>query len=109
MVEVLAEEKGQQLGVDGDASIIVSADRLILRQGIVNLLDNAIKYSPKASQISVRIARGTEALARQKDCRAESIRFAGPLIFVDAGEKRSHSGRYWTGPDPSRAPLVGMR
>jgi len=60
MVEVLAEEKGQQLGVDGDASIIVSADRLILRQAIVNLLDNAIKYSPKASRISVRIARGTD-------------------------------------------------
>jgi len=60
MVEVLAEEKGQQLGVDGDASIIVSADRLILRQAIVNLLDNAIKYSPKASRISIRLARGTD-------------------------------------------------
>jgi heavy metal sensor kinase len=63
MVEVLAEEKGQQLYVKGDESITVSADRLILRQAVVNLLDNAIKYSPKDSQISVGIARGTDKRA----------------------------------------------
>lgn len=60
MVEVLAEEKGQQLGIEGDDSISVSADRLILRQAIVNLLDNAIKYSPPKSHISVRVGRGTD-------------------------------------------------
>jgi signal transduction histidine kinase len=32
----------------------VSVDRLILRQAIVNLVDNAIKYSPAGSQILVQ-------------------------------------------------------
>jgi heavy metal sensor kinase len=56
MVEVLAEEKGQQFCLEGDESIIVNADRLILRQAVINLLDNAIKYSPAKSRISVVLA-----------------------------------------------------
>ena len=59
MVEVLAEENGQQIGIDGDRTIIVSADRLILRQAIVNLLDNAIKHSAMKSQITADV--GSEA------------------------------------------------
>jgi signal transduction histidine kinase len=57
MVEVLGEEKRQRIDVEGDAGLIVSADRLILRQAMVNLLDNAIKYSPVDSRISIRVAR----------------------------------------------------
>lgn len=59
-VEVLAEEKRQNLAIDGDESLIVSADVLILRQAIVNVLDNAIKYSPLNSQISVYAGRGAD-------------------------------------------------
>jgi heavy metal sensor kinase len=57
-VEVLAEEKRQQIDIAGDANLFVSVDRLILRQAIVNLLDNAIKYSPPGSQIRVRVQGG---------------------------------------------------
>jgi signal transduction histidine kinase len=46
LVEVLAEERGQKVTVDGDSSVRVRADRLLLRQTLVNLLDNAIRYSP---------------------------------------------------------------
>jgi heavy metal sensor kinase len=56
MVEVLADEKGQRIDIDGDGSLVVSVDRLVLRQAIINLLDNAIKYSPKNTRIMVRIA-----------------------------------------------------
>lgn len=55
LVEVLADEKRQQIGVEGDAKSLVSVDRLILRQAIVNLVDNAIKYSPEDSRILVRV------------------------------------------------------
>jgi heavy metal sensor kinase len=55
IVEVLAEEKQQQIRIEGDANLVVSVDRLILRQAVVNLLDNAIKYSPSSSHILVRI------------------------------------------------------
>src|SRR6267378_2555095 len=55
VVEALAEEKRQQIDIEGDANLVVSVDRLILRQAIVNLLDNAIKYSPPGSGILVRV------------------------------------------------------
>lgn len=55
LVEVLAEERRQHIGVEGDAKSVVSADRLILRQAIVNLVDNAIKYSPAEGRILVRV------------------------------------------------------
>jgi len=58
VVEVLAEEKQQHIDIDGDANLVVSVDRLILRQAIVNLLDNAIKYSPPGSHILARIQSG---------------------------------------------------
>jgi heavy metal sensor kinase len=56
-VEVLAEEKHQQIQVQGDESVVVDADLLIMRQAIINLLDNAIKYSPRESRILVRLKR----------------------------------------------------
>ena len=63
MVEVLAEEKGQRMNIDGDAGLIVSVDRLVLRQGIINLLDNAIKYSPRNTRILVRVGFGVAGQA----------------------------------------------
>jgi len=63
VVEVLAEEKRQQIDIEGDANLVVSVDRLILRQALVNLLDNAIKYSPAGSQILVRVQSGGDKQA----------------------------------------------
>jgi heavy metal sensor kinase len=57
LMEVLAEEKRQHIEIDGDSDLRVSADRLILRQALVNLLDNAIKYSPANSRIRVYVGR----------------------------------------------------
>ena len=61
VVEVLAEEKRQRIDVEGDEDLNVSVDRLILRQALVNLLDNAIKYSPTESRILVRVQSGGNA------------------------------------------------
>ena len=63
VVEVLAEEKRQRIDIEGDAVLLVSADRLILRQAIVNLLDNAIKYSPTESRVLVRVQTGGDKQA----------------------------------------------
>ena len=60
VVEVLAEEKRQHIDIEGDENLVVSADRLILRQAIVNLLDNAIKYSLPGSDILVRVQSGED-------------------------------------------------
>ena len=60
VVDVLAEEKQQHIDIEGDANLVLSVDRLILRQAIVNLLDNAIKYSPPESHILVQVQSGGE-------------------------------------------------
>src|SRR5439155_15941150 len=69
LLEVLAEEKGQQISVQGDQSVRVDADRVILRQALVNLIDNAVKYSPPAGKISVRVKRldSQEAIVEVED------------------------------------------
>ena len=52
---ILAEERNQRLKVDVADGVPVSADRLVLREAITNVLDNAIKYSPLGSTINIRV------------------------------------------------------
>src|SRR5260370_9689090 len=61
LVEVLAEEKRQRILVEGEPALTVSGDRLILRQALVNLIDNAIKYSPTKAEIIVRVGAGKDS------------------------------------------------
>ncbi len=52
---VLAEEKQQKVRVDASGVIDVHVDRLAVRQALINLLDNAIKYGPDQSDILVEV------------------------------------------------------
>lgn len=80
LIEVLAEEKDQAIVVQGDASITISADRLILRQVLINLVDNAVKYSPAGGRIEIRAkAAGDEAQIEIQD--------SGPGISSEHAEK----------------------
>ena len=55
VVGVLAEEKKQTISVSGDPGITVWADRAFLRMAVMNLLDNAVKYSPPESAIRLSL------------------------------------------------------
>lgn len=55
VVGVLAEDKKQTLSLTGDQGALVRADRAFLRMALVNLLDNAVKYSPFGSSIHVSL------------------------------------------------------
>jgi heavy metal sensor kinase len=59
-LEVLAEEKQQTIIVERPVSLRWSGDPVVLRQALMNLLDNAIKYSPIGSQIIIRVAEDVE-------------------------------------------------
>jgi heavy metal sensor kinase len=58
VIGVLAEDKGQTLSMTGDQRVLVCADRAFLRMALVNLLDNAVKYSPSGSKIHVTLQSG---------------------------------------------------
>jgi signal transduction histidine kinase len=60
VVGVLAEEKNQTILVTGDAALSVSADRGFLRMAVINLLDNAVKYSPVGSTIHILLEMSTQ-------------------------------------------------
>ena len=53
---VLAEEKGQSLSVDATGTPTAVADRLVLRQALINLVDNAIKFTPAGGCVSIRVS-----------------------------------------------------
>jgi len=53
---VLAEEKSQQVVVEAHGSPRAAGDRLMVRQALINLVDNAIKFAPAASAIIIRVA-----------------------------------------------------
>jgi heavy metal sensor kinase len=57
---VLAEEKRQQLVVERRAAPLVPADRMVLRQALINLVDNAIKFSPASGLIRLRVAESVD-------------------------------------------------
>ena len=59
LFEVLAEEKALVLVLSGDESATVQGDRLFLRQAFMNVLHNAVKYSPVGGTIAVRVQRST--------------------------------------------------
>jgi signal transduction histidine kinase len=53
---VLAEEKHQALAVEATQPVSVWVDRLVLRQALINVVDNAIKYSADKATIRVVVS-----------------------------------------------------
>jgi heavy metal sensor kinase len=54
---ILAEDRNQSLDLNLEEGVAAVADRLVLREAIGNVLDNAVKYSPRGSRIAIRVAQ----------------------------------------------------
>jgi signal transduction histidine kinase len=77
---VLAEEKGQSLSVEASGTPTAVVDRVVLRQALINLVDNAIKFTPASGQVRIRIDQTAE------DAVVEVID-SGPGISHEAQER----------------------
>ncbi len=79
IVGVLAEDKKQTISVTGDAGLSVSADRGFLRMAVINLLDNAVKYSPPGSAIRIDLKPSNEGISSRRYVKL-AIEDEGPGI-----------------------------
>ncbi|HXM46123.1 MAG TPA: ATP-binding protein [Bryobacteraceae bacterium] len=55
LFEILAEEKGLRIAIEGDEGVSLTGDRMFLRQALVNIIHNAVKYSPPGGLVSVSV------------------------------------------------------
>ena len=98
IISVLADEKRQTMDVSGDPSILVHADRSVLRHAMLNVMENAVNYSPPGSLISLHLKKCTLQMAEF------SVTDQGPGIQEDNRVKIFD--RFFRG-DPGRARNTG--
>ena len=98
-LHVLAEEKHQRLLVETGLPVTAACDPAILRQGLINLLHNAIKYTPNGGAIRVVVQRATsgEAVIEVRDTGpgipvADCHRIFERFYRVDGGRSREAGG-----------------
>ncbi len=94
-LRVLAEDRGQSISIAAEEASVVDADRATLRQALINLLDNAIKYSPPGGIIRI-------ALHMRDDLAVVEVSDSGPGIPPEHAEK-VFERFYRVGRDRSRA------
>ena len=80
---ILAEERNQKLTFDITDGVMVSVDRLVLREAIVNILDNAIKYGPTGSTVAIHVGSSHQQALL-------AIRDDGPGIPAEHRERIFH-------------------
>lgn len=97
--QVLAMQKGVKLELENDSpTIALNGDQELIRRMILNLLDNAVKYTPAGGEISLALARqngNAEILVR--DTGIGIPKEAQPRVFdrfyrVDKARARAMAG-----------------
>lgn len=83
MYEALAEEKGTKFTTSITKSVVINGNRQLISQAVGNLLDNAIKYTPRGGAVMLTLdGDGKDACITVSD--------TGPGIPVDMQEKVLH-------------------
>jgi heavy metal sensor kinase len=74
LLDPLLEENSQEFVLQGDGQALVEADRAVIRQAMVNLLHNAIKFSAAGSKILVSVVESA------RETVTFEVRDSGPGI-----------------------------
>jgi heavy metal sensor kinase len=97
-MSLLAEDKGIRVECNAAPGVFVEGDRSRMKQVVVNLLDNAIKYTPNGGNILLKIAReGGNAILEVADNGIGIPTEALPHMFkrffrVDDSRSREQGG-----------------
>lgn len=97
-MSLLAEDKRVTVTCESSGVVAVQGDRARLKQVIVNLLDNAIKYTPSGGQVSLRVrTEGGNAVLDVTDTGIGIPASALPHVFkrffrVDGSRSREQGG-----------------
>jgi signal transduction histidine kinase len=68
MYEPIAEDKQVALGVGTSGTLCVRGDRDLLLEAVANLVDNAIKFTPRSGKVELELRRGEgETILRVTD------------------------------------------
>jgi heavy metal sensor kinase len=98
LLEPLAEDKDQKLSVTGDSSATAEADPVFLRQALLNVVHNAIKYSPRFATTSLHVEReqGSVSIAVTDTgpgiAPEHTTRIFDRFYRVDSGRSREAGG-----------------
>lgn len=97
-LSVLAAKKQQTLEVTGEAEVIASADRTLLRQALLNIVHNAIRYSPAKTRVILRMSRKDDEAIMEVIDEGPGIdpqqraKVFDRFFRVDSGRSRSQGG-----------------
>jgi PAS domain S-box-containing protein len=124
-------ERRQRVEVHADARLRVSGDRVRLTQVLVNLIDNALKYSPGGQPVSLRV-RGLDGgvefvvqdegigipsaeqesifakFQRASNARASQIPGSGLGLYICRAIVEAHGGSIWLTSAQQRGTTVGF-
>jgi heavy metal sensor kinase len=95
---VLAEEKNQSITVRSDKVPLWIGDRVMLRQALLNLVDNAIKYTPFGGEIEVSVTQAADGTIIDVSDTGPGIpaelrsRIFDRFYRVDKARSREHGG-----------------
>jgi heavy metal sensor kinase len=80
LLGILSEEKNQEVVIAGDPDVAITADRLLVRQALVNVLHNAVRHTPVGGRIQLVVGRDDHSASL-------SVTDNGPGIAPDDCEK----------------------
>ncbi len=98
LADTKAKEKEIQINLDCSDEIEIKINSALLEQAILNLIDNAIKYSPAQSRIEVSVSKNANELSiavQDSGCGIElkhQARIFERFYVVDKGRSRKMGG-----------------
>ncbi len=90
---------GMDLGYEGEASLPIQGDALQLREALANLIDNALRYTPRGSTVTLR-------LLSTRDAAELAVEDNGPGL--NSTDRLLAFQRFWRGSEQAGGCGLGL-